>query len=31
VFGDTDAAGQTVAMSGDPARGYRGSATIALA
>ena len=30
VFGDTDAAGQTVAMSGDPARGYRGTATIAL-
>lgn len=31
VFGDTDAAGQTVAMSGDPARGYRGTARIALA
>ena len=30
VFGDTDAAAQTVAMSGDPARGYRGTATIAL-
>lgn len=31
VFGDTGAAGQIVAMSGDPARGYRGTATIALA
>jgi protocatechuate 3,4-dioxygenase beta subunit len=31
VFGDTDAAGQIVAMSGDPARGYRGSARIVLA
>jgi protocatechuate 3,4-dioxygenase beta subunit len=31
VFGDTDAAGQIVAMSGDPARGYRGTARIALA
>jgi protocatechuate 3,4-dioxygenase beta subunit len=30
VFGDTGAAGQTVAMTGDPARGYRGSARIAL-
>jgi protocatechuate 3,4-dioxygenase beta subunit len=31
VFGDTDAAGQTVAMSGDPTRGYRGAATVSLA
>ena len=33
VFADADAAGrarQTVAMSGDPARGYRGTATITL-
>jgi protocatechuate 3,4-dioxygenase beta subunit len=30
VFGDTGAAGQIVAMSGDPARGYRGSARIVL-
>jgi len=30
VFADTDAAGQLVAMTGDPARGYRGTATIAL-
>ena len=30
VFGDTDAAGQTVAMTGDPARGYRGTAPLAL-
>ena len=30
VFGDTGAAGQTIAMSGGPARGYRGSATIAI-
>jgi protocatechuate 3,4-dioxygenase beta subunit len=30
VFGDTGAKGQVVAMSGDPSRGYRGSATIAL-
>jgi protocatechuate 3,4-dioxygenase beta subunit len=30
VFGDSGAAGQIVAMTGDPARGYRGSATIAL-
>ena len=31
VFGDTGAGGQIVAMSGDPARGYRGTARIALA
>ena len=31
VFGDTDAAGQLIAMSGDPETGYRGSARIALA
>jgi protocatechuate 3,4-dioxygenase beta subunit len=31
VFGDTGAAGQIVAMTGDPARGYRGTATIVLA
>ncbi|HYD23256.1 MAG TPA: intradiol ring-cleavage dioxygenase, partial [Croceibacterium sp.] len=31
VFGDGGAAGQTVALSGDPARGYRGSARITLA
>ncbi len=31
VFGDTDAAGQVVAMTGDPTRGYRGKATISLA
>ena len=30
VFGDTDAASQTVAMSGDPARGFSGAATLAL-
>ena len=30
VFGDTDADGQVVTMSGDPARGYRGSARVAL-
>jgi protocatechuate 3,4-dioxygenase beta subunit len=30
VFGDTGAAGQTVAMTGDPASGYRGTARIAL-
>jgi protocatechuate 3,4-dioxygenase beta subunit len=30
VFGDTGAAGQVIAMSGEPARGYRGAATIAL-
>jgi len=30
VFGDTGAGGQTVAMTGDPARGYRGTARIAL-
>ncbi|HEY6816767.1 MAG TPA: intradiol ring-cleavage dioxygenase [Croceibacterium sp.] len=30
VFGDTDAAGQVVALRGDPARGYAGSATVAL-
>ena len=30
VFGDTDAAGQMVTMRGDPASGYRGSATVAL-
>jgi protocatechuate 3,4-dioxygenase beta subunit len=30
VFADTGAAGQLVAMSGDPAAGYRGTATIAL-
>lgn len=30
VFGDTGAAGQTVAMRGAPASGYRGTATIAL-
>jgi protocatechuate 3,4-dioxygenase beta subunit len=31
VFGDTGAAGQIVALRGDPARGYAGTATIALA
>lgn len=31
VFGDTNAAGQTVVMTGDPARGYRGTARIVLA
>jgi protocatechuate 3,4-dioxygenase beta subunit len=31
VFGDTGAAGQMVAMSGDPARGYRGTARVTLA
>jgi len=31
VFADTDAAGQTVAMSGDPASGYRGTARVVLA
>jgi protocatechuate 3,4-dioxygenase beta subunit len=31
VFADTGAAGQMIAMSGDPARGYRGTARIALA
>jgi protocatechuate 3,4-dioxygenase beta subunit len=31
VFGDTDAAGQLVAMRGDPRRGYAGSARVALA
>ena len=31
VFSDTDAAGQTVAMSGDPANGYRGTARVVLA
>lgn len=30
VFADTGAAGQIVAMTGDPASGYRGRATIAL-
>ena len=30
VFGDTGAAGQTVELQGDPARGYRGAASIAL-
>ena len=30
VFSDTGAASQTVAMSGDPARGFAGSATIAV-
>ncbi len=30
VFGDTDAAGQTVAMRGDPARGFAGSARVVL-
>jgi len=31
VFGDTGAAGQVVALRGDPARGYAGSARIVLA
>ena len=31
VFADTAAAGQTVAMSGDPATGYSGTARVVLA